>query len=83
MKSFYGTIFPVDLKPITTREFDWTIGMDWLSFNHGHILCDEKDLVIKAPNGSQIKVQGEKRCERIHVISMEKVWKGINNGETL
>lgn len=44
-----------------------------LSVNHGHILCDDKASVIKAPHGSHIKIYCEKHCERILVISTEKV----------
>lgn len=54
----YGTIFPIELKPITTRDFDLIVGMDCLSLNRGHILCDEKTLLIEAPYGSKIKIHG-------------------------
>lgn len=33
----YETVFPINLKLITTKEFDLVIGMDWLSTNEGNL----------------------------------------------
>lgn len=40
-------IYPINLKPINTKEFEVFVGMDWLATNKARIICDGKLLVIE------------------------------------
>ncbi|KAI3765101.1 hypothetical protein L2E82_15127 [Cichorium intybus] len=68
-----GTIFPIDLKPITTREFEVIVGMDWLASNDAQVDCKRKRIAVLAPDGSQIIIQGERPRTRMPVMSFAKV----------
>lgn len=37
----YETRFLINLKQVTTREFDIIEGMDWLSSNNAQIMCNQ------------------------------------------
>lgn len=49
-----GNANPINLKPITTMEFEMVVGMDWLSKNKAHIIFDEKLLIIEPPGEPKI-----------------------------
>lgn len=75
-----GNVFLINLKPIFMREFDIVIGMDWLASNNAQIVCNKKLLVIESPNGPKITIHGERRFERLPIISLTRVKNDIRKG---
>ncbi|KAI3721707.1 hypothetical protein L2E82_32725 [Cichorium intybus] len=65
----YGTVFPIDLKPMTTNEFGVIVGMDWLATNYANMNCRNKNITVLSPDGEWIKIQGERPRLRMPVIS--------------
>ncbi|GJX12456.1 putative reverse transcriptase domain-containing protein [Tanacetum coccineum] len=47
-------------KDCRVRSFDIIVGMDWLSYHRGVIVCYEKIVRIPLPNGEILKIQGER-----------------------
>ncbi|GJU53430.1 reverse transcriptase domain-containing protein [Tanacetum coccineum] len=71
--------FEINLIPIKLSSFDVVIGMDWLSKYHGKIFCDEK--VIHIPiNGETLIIRGDRRKNRLNLISCIKVGRYISRG---
>ncbi|GJY76899.1 putative reverse transcriptase domain-containing protein [Tanacetum coccineum] len=61
--ALYNHCFKIDLLPTRLGSFDVIVGMDWLSYHHGVIVCYEKIVLIPLPNGEILEIQG-KRPER-------------------
>ncbi|GJV59088.1 putative reverse transcriptase domain-containing protein [Tanacetum coccineum] len=58
--ALYNHCFKIDLLPTHLGSFDVIVGMDWLSYHHGVIVCYEKIVRIPLPNGEILKIQGER-----------------------
>ncbi|KAK1415113.1 hypothetical protein QVD17_30884 [Tagetes erecta] len=71
--------YPIDLIPITLREFDVVIGMDWLSLHHASIVCNQKIVQFMSPTGKQICVYGERKNDII-MCTMAKAKKYLKRG---
>ncbi|XP_076920069.1 uncharacterized protein LOC143581090 [Bidens hawaiensis] len=67
-----GEEYSIDLIPITLREFDVIIGMEWLSQHQPSIVCNRKIVQFLSPTGRQVCVYGERKNDII-VCSMAKV----------
>lgn len=66
----YGTIFfPINLKPMTTKESGVIVCMDSLATNYANMDCRNKNLTVLTPDGKWIKIQGERQRLRKPVIS--------------
>ncbi|KAI3766175.1 hypothetical protein L2E82_16226 [Cichorium intybus] len=39
----YGTIFPMNLKPMTTSEFEAVVLMNWLAMDYANVNCRNKN----------------------------------------
>ncbi|GKB36427.1 putative reverse transcriptase domain-containing protein [Tanacetum coccineum] len=50
----------IDFLPTRLKSFDVIIGMDWLSYHRGVIVCYEKIVRIPFSNGKILKIQGER-----------------------
>lgn len=68
----YENEFLINLKPITTREFDVIIGMDCLSPNNAKIMCSQQVVIVEAPDRSLLVIRGERKGKEVSIISMEK-----------
>ncbi|KAK1413191.1 hypothetical protein QVD17_34962 [Tagetes erecta] len=71
--------YPIDLIPITLREFEVVIGMDWLSQHHASIVCNQKIVQFLSPTGKQISVYGERKNDII-ICTMAKAKKYLKCG---
>ncbi|KAK1423394.1 hypothetical protein QVD17_18696 [Tagetes erecta] len=71
--------YPIDLIPITLREFDVVIGMDWLSLHRASIVCNQKIVQFMSPTGKQICVYGERKNDII-ICTMAKAKKYLKRG---
>ncbi|GJQ99754.1 putative reverse transcriptase domain-containing protein [Tanacetum coccineum] len=58
--ALYNHCFKIDLLPTRLGSFDVIVGMDWLSYHCGVIVCYEKIVHIPLPNGEILKIQGER-----------------------
>ncbi|GJS73771.1 putative reverse transcriptase domain-containing protein [Tanacetum coccineum] len=58
--ALFNHCFKIDLLPTRLRSFDVIVGMDWLSYHRGVIVCYEKIVCIPLPNGVILEIQGER-----------------------
>ncbi|GJX02386.1 putative reverse transcriptase domain-containing protein [Tanacetum coccineum] len=58
--ALYNHYFKIDLLPTRLGSFDVIVGMDWLSYHRGVIVCYEKIVRIPIPNGEIVEIQGER-----------------------
>ncbi|GKA49318.1 putative reverse transcriptase domain-containing protein [Tanacetum coccineum] len=56
------------LLPFGHGSFDVVIGMDWLSNNKAEIICYEKVVRIPLPDGSVLRVLGERPDEKVRFL---------------
>ncbi|GJX95392.1 putative reverse transcriptase domain-containing protein [Tanacetum coccineum] len=49
-----GHPFNTDLMPVELGSFDIIIGMDWLTYHHAVIVCDEN--IVRIPNGDEVLI---------------------------
>jgi len=75
-----GVEFSIDLKPITTREFEVIVGMDWLAAHNAYVDCKNKQIEVESPEGIKVMIQGEKRQGGISMISFAKVRQNLSKG---
>ncbi|GJV73003.1 putative reverse transcriptase domain-containing protein [Tanacetum coccineum] len=73
--NFMNHPFNIDLMPVPLSSFDVIIGMDWLTKNHGVIICDEK--IVRVPFGREMLIfQGngnnQREESRLNIISCTK-----------
>ncbi|GJX44797.1 putative reverse transcriptase domain-containing protein [Tanacetum coccineum] len=58
--ALYNHCFKIDLLPTGLKSFDVIVGMYWLSYHRGVIVCYEKIFCIPLPNGEILEIQGER-----------------------
>ncbi|GJS89784.1 putative reverse transcriptase domain-containing protein [Tanacetum coccineum] len=63
-----GHVFDIDLIPFGHRSFDVIIGMDWLSDNKAKIVFHEKVVKIPLPDGSVLRVLGERPEDKVRFL---------------
>ncbi|KAI3743346.1 hypothetical protein L1987_61053 [Smallanthus sonchifolius] len=73
----HGHRFSVRLYVMTLGGFDIVLGMDWLAANEARIVCRRKIVQLKAPDGSEVLVYGDRDGSLTNVISMIKAEKYI------
>ncbi|KAI3724358.1 hypothetical protein L2E82_36130 [Cichorium intybus] len=78
----YGTSFLIDLKPMTTKEFGVIVGIDWLATNYANVDCRNKNITVLTPEGTWIKIQGERPRLRMPVISFAQARSSVSKGGT-
>ncbi|KAI3796222.1 hypothetical protein L1987_38888 [Smallanthus sonchifolius] len=64
----------------TIGGFDIVLGMDWLAANEARIICRRKIVQLKAPDGGEVLVYGDRDGSLTNVISMIKAEKYIGRG---
>ena len=50
--------FSIDLIALLFHEFDFILGMDWLSKHRAIVDCDKKTIVLKCSDLSEVTVHG-------------------------
>ncbi|KAJ9543702.1 hypothetical protein OSB04_023409 [Centaurea solstitialis] len=60
--------------------FDVVLGMDWLSDNHAHIICNKKMIKMQTPKGETIHVYGDRKKNDSKVIFALKKRKCFRKG---
>ncbi|KAI3739961.1 hypothetical protein L2E82_30375 [Cichorium intybus] len=76
----YRTTFPIDLKPMTTKECGVIVGMHWLATNYANMDCRNKNITVLTPEGAWIKIQGERPRLRMPVISFAQARSSVSKG---
>ncbi|XP_022031400.1 uncharacterized protein LOC110932367 [Helianthus annuus] len=71
--------FDIDLIPMVLGEFKMIVGMDWLARHHVEINCETKVMVIQAPSGKQLSIQGERNVET-KLCTLVQAYKYVLNG---
>ncbi|GJS75444.1 putative reverse transcriptase domain-containing protein [Tanacetum coccineum] len=66
------TSYEIDLLPTRLGSFDFIVGMDWLSYHRGVIVCYEKIVRIPLPNGEILEIQGERPEKDLKSLSCIK-----------
>ena len=61
--------FLVDLIALPFHEFDWILGMDWLSKHRAIVDCDKKKVLLKCSDLSEVTVHGIRSGPVSNVIS--------------
>ena len=61
--------FSVDLIALPFHEFDFILGMDWLSKHRAIVDSDKKTIVLKCSNLSEITIHGIRSKPVSNVIS--------------
>ena len=72
--------FSVDLIALFFQEFDLILGMDWLSKHWAIFDCDEKTIVLKCFDLSEITVQGIQSGRRSNIISTMQARRFLRKG---
>ncbi|XP_076948106.1 uncharacterized protein LOC143620283 [Bidens hawaiensis] len=72
--------FPVRLYLMPLGCFHVILGMDWLSSVDAHIICGQKLVRLRAPDGSEITVHGDMSGAAPPLISMLKAAKWMQQG---
>nr|GEX52523.1 reverse transcriptase domain-containing protein [Tanacetum cinerariifolium] len=75
LNDYYASILfdsGVEKSFVSTESFDVIVGMDWLSYHHGVIVCYEKIVRIPLPNGEILKIQGERPEKEPKLLSCIK-----------
>ncbi|KAI3825388.1 hypothetical protein L1987_06871 [Smallanthus sonchifolius] len=75
-----GHRFPVRLFVMVLGGFDVMLGMDWLTANEAQIICKRKIIRLKAPEGSKVKVFGDRDTPMPKIISMIKATNYLRRG---
>jgi hypothetical protein len=64
---------PLSLDVFTLGGINVVLGMDWLSMFEATIVCKQKMIRLKTPNGSQVTVYGDREPQVPKVIYMTRV----------
>ncbi|CAA2959116.1 Hypothetical predicted protein, partial [Olea europaea subsp. europaea] len=64
-----GTGITVDLIPLTIKDFDVILGMDWLSKNYATIYCTERIVVFRRPSEEEFRFVGTEVNTSSRVVS--------------
>ncbi|KAI3776234.1 hypothetical protein L1987_46007 [Smallanthus sonchifolius] len=75
-----GHRFPVRLFVMVLGGFDVVLGMDWLTANEAQIICKRKIIRLKALDGSEVKIFGDRDAPIPNVISMIKATDYLRGG---
>ncbi|GJS83479.1 putative reverse transcriptase domain-containing protein [Tanacetum coccineum] len=70
--ALYNHCFKIDLLPARIGSFDVIVGMDWLSYHRGVIVCYEKIVHIPLPNGEILEIQGKNPRKDLKLFSCIK-----------
>ena len=65
----YDREFSVDLIALPFHKFDLILGIYWLSKHRAIIECDQKTVVLKCSNQSEVTVHGIQSGPLFNVIS--------------
>ena len=55
----YGTLFPMNLKPMTTSEFEAVVLMNWLAMNYANVNCRNKNNMVLETEMKRVKIHGK------------------------
>ncbi|GJZ05698.1 putative reverse transcriptase domain-containing protein [Tanacetum coccineum] len=66
--ALYNHCFKIDLLPTRLGSFDVIVGMNWLSYHRGVIVCYEKIVRIPLPNGGNLRNPSEKHEVHLKTI---------------
>ena len=55
----YGTLFPMNLKPMTTSEFEAVVLMNWLAMNYANMNCRNKNSMVLKTEMKRVKIHGK------------------------
>ncbi|KAI3776205.1 hypothetical protein L1987_45977 [Smallanthus sonchifolius] len=75
-----GHRFPVRLFVMVLGGFNVVLGMDRLTANEAQIICKRKIIRLKAPDGSEVEVFGDRDAPMPNVISMIKATDYLRRG---
>ncbi|XP_076881496.1 uncharacterized protein LOC143529630 [Bidens hawaiensis] len=75
-----GYRFPVRLYLMPLGYFDVVLGMDWLASVDDQIICGQKLVRLRAPDGTHIMVFGDRNGATPPIISMLKARKLVQRG---
>ncbi|KAI3797109.1 hypothetical protein L1987_39801 [Smallanthus sonchifolius] len=75
-----GHRFPVRLFVMVLAGFDVVLGMDWLTGNEAQIICKRKIIRLKAPDGSEVEILGDRDAPMPNIISMIKAADYLRRG---
>ncbi|KAA3480856.1 DNA/RNA polymerases superfamily protein [Gossypium australe] len=67
-----GVVFRADLMELSFGEFDLILGMDWLVKYQANLDCAAKRMVLRAVEGLEVVVIGERRDYLSNVVSVLK-----------
>lgn len=71
--------FPADLVLLDMKDFDVTLGMDWLAAYHASVDCFHKVVTFKPVDQPSFQIQGVKNS-KVQIISALQARKLLNNG---
>ncbi|XP_035830927.1 uncharacterized protein LOC118480272 [Helianthus annuus] len=71
--------FDIDLIPMVLGEFKMIVGMDWLARHHVEINYENKIMLVQAPSGRQLSIQGERNIET-KLCTLVQAFKYVLNG---
>ena len=72
--------FSVDLIAFSFHEFDFILGMDWLSKHRAMVDCDKKMVVLKCFDLSEVTVHGIRSGPASNIISAMQARRFIRKG---
>ncbi|XP_071714660.1 uncharacterized protein [Rutidosis leptorrhynchoides] len=72
--------FDIDLLPITLREFDVIVGMDWLDHNRANLVCIEKFVRVRTPSGGELIMYGEARRRPVPICTYARARRLMSSG---
>ncbi|KAA3474330.1 hypothetical protein EPI10_024626 [Gossypium australe] len=75
-----GVVFAADLMELPFEEFDFILGMDWLTKHRAKLDCETKRMVLSTSEGGEVVVLGERRDYLSNVVSALKAVKMMRKG---
>ena len=72
--------FSVDLIVFSFHEFDFILGMDWLSKHRAMVYCDKKTVVLKCFDLSEVTLHGIRSGPATNTISAMQARRFIRKG---
>nr|XP_043638048.1 uncharacterized protein LOC122609051 [Erigeron canadensis] len=73
-------IFKANLIPMGFGEFDVILGMDWLGQHKANICCTDKSVHLKAPNGRDMVIYGERNQDSLPLCTFARARRLISRG---
>ncbi|CAA0830271.1 Unknown protein, partial [Striga hermonthica] len=77
---FIGRVLSTNAFVLEMRDFDLILGMDWLSFYHADIRCNDREITLYLPGDDLITFFGSRNRSLPHVVSMAKATKLLRRG---